>query len=72
MQDGAKPYQSAVDKRSIITNAVNYLIIRHKVSPKRARQWILQEAMAKRANLDEVAEAVLCNETVNYRYSAPI
>ncbi len=65
-------YRSAMDKRSIIANAVNYLIVQQRLSPKKAQEWILQEAMAKKANLDEVAEAVLSNKTVGYHYSAPI
>jgi AmiR/NasT family two-component response regulator len=72
MGNEEKSRKSTMYKRAIISTAVIRLSTQNKLSPEQAREWILQEAMAKKVNLDEVAEAVLNNETVAYRYSAPI
>jgi hypothetical protein len=72
MENAKQPCKSTSHKRAIITTAIIQLGTQHKLPPKKAREWILQEAMAKKANLDEVAEAILNDKTVAYRYSAPI
>jgi AmiR/NasT family two-component response regulator len=72
MEDEFKSWQTTADKRSIINSAINHLSIRYKLPPEKAQEWILQEAMAKKATLDQVAEAVLCDKPVEYRYSAPV
>ena len=72
MENEEQSCQSTFYKRAIITTAINHLSARHKLSTQKARDWIMQEAMAKKANLDEVAEAILNNQAVTYRYSAPI
>ena len=61
-----EPCKSTLYKRAKINNALNLLSTQHMLSPKKAREWMLQEAMAKKANLDEVAEAILSNKTVTY------
>ena len=59
-------------KRAVINTAVAHLSTQRKLSPKKAHEWILQEVMAKRVNLTEVAEAILSDKAIAYRYSAPI
>ena len=64
--------KSGLDVRSALSQATQYLAANHGLSPQTAREWILQEAMAKRAGLVEVAQAIVAGETVAYRYDAPV
>ena len=58
--------------RSALSQATQCLAADYGLSPKESREWILQEAMAKRASLIEVARAIVIGETVAYRYDAPV
>jgi AmiR/NasT family two-component response regulator len=66
-QDGSGP-----DIRSALSQATQYLAANHGISLQKAWEWILQEAMAKRAGLAEVAQAIVAGETVSYRYDVPV
>ena len=69
MKDNAQP--SASEARVMIKSAVNYLVIRWQFSPKKAQEWLWQEARAKKVSLNQVAEAVMNGQEVRYRYSGP-
>jgi len=58
--------------RSAIQSAVAYLAMRKSLSSPEALEWIMQEARAKRATLSQVAEAIVNDQEVSYRYSAPV
>lgn len=58
--------------RSTILSAVAYLATHRSISPQIALEWIMQEARAKRATLSQVAEAIINEQEVPYRYSAPV
>jgi AmiR/NasT family two-component response regulator len=60
------------DVRSALSQATQYVAANHGLSPQESWEWILQEAMAKRAGLVEVAQAIVAGETVAYRYDAPV
>jgi AmiR/NasT family two-component response regulator len=61
-----------LDVRSALSQALRGLAENHGLLPQEAWEWILQEAMAKRAGLVEVAQAIVSGETVAYRYNAPV
>jgi len=67
-----EPSQSLHDKRTLIANAMNHLIVHHNFTPQKAQEWLFCEAMAKKARLDQVAEAITNDKPITYRYSAPI
>ena len=60
------------DIRSALNQATQYLAENHGLSLQEAWEWILQEAMAKRAGLAEVAQAIVTGETVTYCHIAPV
>jgi hypothetical protein len=60
------------DIRTALSQATQCLAVNRGLSPQEAWKWIFQEAMAKRAGLAEVAEAIITGETVAYRYNAPV
>lgn len=61
-----------LDVRSAFRQATHHLVVNHKLSPQEARKWILQEAMAKKASLKEVAKAIITGEMIEYRYNVPV
>ena len=59
--------------RSALSQATQHLATNLGLSPQEAREWTLQEVMAKRAGpLVEAAQAIVAGETVAYRYEAPV
>jgi AmiR/NasT family two-component response regulator len=60
------------DIRSALSQATQCLAVNRGLSLQEARKWIFQQAMAKRAGLAEVAEAIITGETVAYHYNAPV
>ena len=61
-----------LDARFAILDAAMYLAHRDRCSQAEAMERIHQEARAKRAELANVARAVLLKETVPYYYDVPI
>jgi hypothetical protein len=65
------------DVRSAFRQAVHHLEAKRGFSPQEAREWILQEARAKKASLEAVAKAVIAGSEVEYhagqllRYASP-
>jgi AmiR/NasT family two-component response regulator len=59
------------DTRAVFRQATECLIARHCCSTDEASERIRQEAMAKRATLDEVARAIIVGEPLSYRPSPP-
>jgi AmiR/NasT family two-component response regulator len=57
--------------RAVLAQATQCLIARHHCSAVEARERIEREAMAKRAPLNDVARAIVFEETVSYRPVAP-
>jgi AmiR/NasT family two-component response regulator len=64
--------KQVLNARSAFKQATHYLVVNHQLSPQEARARIMQEAMAKRAGLEEVARAVVAGNTVEYHYNTPI
>jgi AmiR/NasT family two-component response regulator len=63
--------ETVSDTRTVLAQAMEYLIARHSCSSDEARDRIQREAMAKRAALDEVARAIVIGEVVIYRPNVP-
>jgi hypothetical protein len=58
--------------RSILRRAIRYLAARAGCSRRKARRRIHQQARALKANLRDVAEAILADETAEYHYDVPV
>ena len=61
-----------VDTRIAIKRATSYLVEHQHCTPQEALEQIQQEARAKRVKLDEVANAIVLERPVAYRYDVPI
>jgi len=61
-----------LDTRSVLTRATEYLVTNRNCSPQEAQEWIQQEARAKKASLNKVAQAILTDDTVHYRYDVSV
>ncbi|MBN1936673.1 MAG: hypothetical protein JW934_18575 [Anaerolineae bacterium] len=70
--DENKPSRPLDHTRSTIQYAINYLTTRDRTSPQKALERIMQEARAKKASLSQVAEAIVNDQEISYRYSAPV
>ena len=64
--------REVLDVRAALEQAAEHLAAHLKCTPREAREWIRQEARAKKACLDRVARAILLGETVPYSYDVPI
>jgi AmiR/NasT family two-component response regulator len=64
--------KAVLNIRSTIQRATEHLATHYRFSPREAHEWVQQEARAKKANLDQVAQAVLNGNSVPYRYDVPI
>ncbi len=62
---------SILDVRSAFRQAMRHLVANHDLSPQEAQEWILQEAMAKKASLEEATKAIIARETIEYRPGVP-
>jgi AmiR/NasT family two-component response regulator len=71
MRDSEKPPDARTVTRTVLSQAMEYLIARYSCSTDEARERIQREAMVKRASLDEVARAILVGEAVSYRPNVP-
>jgi len=71
MRDSEKPSDARTVARTVLAQAMEYLIARYSCSTDEARERIQREAMAKRASLDEVARAIVVGEVVSYRPNVP-
>jgi hypothetical protein len=63
---------NASDVQLVLRQAVAYLSARYRCSAEEANRRIEQEARAKKAGLDKVANAIVAGEMVGYHYDAPI
>jgi AmiR/NasT family two-component response regulator len=64
--------RDVLDIRAVLEQATEHLAAHQECTPREAREWIQQEARAKKVYLDRVARAILLGETVPYSYDAPI
>lgn len=64
--------QSMIDTRQTLQQATRRLAQDRQMSTQRAREWILQEAQAKRASLAQVAQAIISGQPIPYCHSAPV
>ena len=71
MRDSEKLPDAQTITRTVLAQAMEYLIAQYSCSTDEARERIQREAMAKRASLDEVARAIVVGEAVSYRPNAP-
>ena len=69
---GLVRWRDVLDVRAALEQATEHLAAHHKCTPREAREWIQQEARAKKVCLDRVARAILLEETVPYSYDVPI
>ena len=69
---GLARWRDVLDVRAALEQATEHLAAHHKCTPREAREWIQQEARAKKVCLDRVARAILLEETVPYSYDVPI
>jgi AmiR/NasT family two-component response regulator len=65
-------WREVLDIRTALEQATEYLIARRKCTPREAREWIQQEARAKKVCLDRVAKAILLGKKVPYSHDVPI
>lgn len=72
MRDIDESSSSLTAIRTMLAQAMEYLIARHGCSPVEARERIEREAVAKRASLNDVAQAIVVGETVSYRQVCPL
>jgi response regulator NasT len=61
-----------LDTCILLKRATAHLADRFGWTAADARQWIEQEARARRASLPDVASAILEGSTVSYRYNVPL
>jgi AmiR/NasT family two-component response regulator len=66
-----KKLANILDTRFTLEQAKAYLTANRHCSVAEAESWIEQEARAKKASLDEVAKAIIAEETVGYHYDIP-
>jgi AmiR/NasT family two-component response regulator len=64
--------REVLDVRAALERATQHLAAHCQCTPREAREWIQQEARAKKVCLDRVASAILLGETVPYSYDVPI
>jgi response regulator NasT len=64
--------QEMFDIRAALDTAIDHLVAQRHCTPQEAIEWIQQEARAKRAKLDKVAQAVVRGKPILYQYDAPI
>jgi AmiR/NasT family two-component response regulator len=64
--------KTVMDVRSRLKQAIDYLVRHRNISPREAHEWVQQEARAKKAGLDEVAQAVLVDRPVPFHYDVPL
>jgi AmiR/NasT family two-component response regulator len=72
LQNQAVLLRDILSTRSALKRAAEYVALCEHCPTQEAQQRIQNEARAKRASLLEVADAVLRQSTVGYRYSVPI
>jgi AmiR/NasT family two-component response regulator len=58
--------------RTTLSQAIDHLVTDRELSRTDAFRWIQEEARAKRAGLGDVAQAVINQQPVAYRYDVPI
>jgi hypothetical protein len=63
--------QNGHDARSAIRQAVEHVAECDSLSHKAAQEWLYREAMAKTASLEQVARALIAEQTLHYQYPAP-
>jgi hypothetical protein len=68
------PRQSkdTLSTRLVLGRAIRHLVAREGCSRRKARRRIHQQARALKASLRDVAEAILTDETAEYRYDVPV
>lgn len=72
MSTQARTQPAILDIRSMLNQATTYLVVERRCSSQEAWDWIQHEARAKRAELRQVAQAVVQGEAIPYHYDVPI